>query len=181
MKPPVFKGPIEGYVVNFLTKNLWRVARTHERDDALQEAYLIYMRCCQKYPDVDTEKHFMALFKTAWVNHFTDLANKDTKVRTSSVVGLGTEADSYAQGAVGELDNSGALVTMLRQAPREVVMVVNLFLNAPQELLELATCTWAAGGRGKSTETDHVAKMLGLPQGTDPLGATKAYFGDTTN
>jgi len=84
MYKPVFVGPIEGYVVNQLKEHYWKVERTLSREEVLQEAHECFLRCCRRFPKskaYNTPQAFMALFKQAWFNQFTDLANYDTKHR----------------------------------------------------------------------------------------------------
>ncbi len=176
---PEFKGPIEGYVVNFLKKNHWRIAATHDREEALQEAYVVFLRTAARYPLVDGPAHFMSLFKRSWANEFNDLSVKATYARQMVSEHLfedGEEA-TWTRDSVGDLDNDGTLAVMVRQAPAEVVMVLNLFLSAPQELLELALSTWRKNGRYKADGDKAVAKMLGLPEGATPVTNTQKYFG----
>lgn len=172
---PEFKGPIEGFVVNFITKHAWKVARTVPREDLMQEAHVVFLRCRAKYVEVTEPKHFMALFKTAWLHHFTDLANADTAERcvySSTPDDGGVELER-----VGELRNDGELAVRLRQAPHEVKLVLQLFLNAPQEILDLALHSWRAtdkrmlnGGTGK------INKLLGLPPGCNIHQMMEEYF-----
>lgn len=180
---PEWKGPIEGFIVNFLHKNLWRVANTHTFDDAMQEAWCVFLRTAATYPTVETPQHFMALFKRSWINEFNDLSNAATAVRAEvSDVSLDSgEEEEWRQEVIGDLDNDGALAVMVRQAPREVLMVLNLFLNAPQELLDLAMAAWKKGGRKKADGDTAVERMLGLPQGTKPVTRTIDYFGSGDN
>lgn len=176
---PEFKGPIEGYVVNYITKQHWRLARTHDRDDMMQEAHVVFLRCAAKYPIIDTPQHFMALFKTAWSNHVNDLSVKATAARALVSENLFEAEDEevWLRDHAGELDNDGQLAVMLRQAPREVLMVLNLFLNAPQELLELATQAWVTSGRRRVDGNVMVGRLLGLDPEQDPLGKVHDYFG----
>jgi len=179
---PEYKGAIEGYVVNYLSRHLWKVRPLYDHEDAMQEAYEVFMRCCAKYPIIDTPQHFMALFKTAWARHFVDLAAKASEARaefSASGVRLRDgqeEEDDLIGGIVGELDNDGALAVMIRQAPEEVVMVLNLLLNAPQELLDLAMKTWRMQGRYREDGDAAIARMLGRPVGSTPMTDTHNYF-----
>jgi hypothetical protein len=53
-----------------------RVAKWMEVDDLIQDGYMIFAKCRLKYSGKITERrHFMALVKTAFNNHITDLAN----------------------------------------------------------------------------------------------------------
>lgn len=174
---PSFDGPIEGYVVNYLTKHHWRIQRTHTREDAMQEAWVVFLRVAEKYPDISEPQHFMALFKTAWANNITDLSHKATANRLELSLGSAEDEDMpTVPDTAGSLDNDGLLRIMVRQAPQEVLMVLNLFLSAPQELLDLAMSTWKAQGHLSPGGSKHVARLLGLPEGSDPIKTTEDYF-----
>lgn len=175
---PEWKGPIEGYVVNFLAREMWRVKRTHTFDEALQEAYIVFLRTAARYTMVETPEHFMALFKTSWANEFTDLSNKATAARqlVPEMVMTDEEGEQYRREVAGDLENDGMLAVMIRQAPKEVLMVLNLFLNAPQELLELAMETWRRQGKYRADGDKAVARMLGLPADSKPVTQTQDYF-----
>jgi len=179
---PEWKGPIEGYVVNFLAKSLWRVSPTHDRDDALQEAYVVFLRCAAKYPLLDTPQHFMALFKTTWTNEFNDISVKASTARKAVPLSQLTRVDEKGDDVevphdmAGATDNNGLLVQMIKEAPREVLMVLNLFLSAPTELLELASTTWREQGKHSAGGERWVEKMLGLTRGTNPIKQTEDYF-----
>lgn len=174
---PEWKGPIEGYVVNSLKREIWRIKRTHDHDDAMSEAYLVFLRCAGKYPIVDTPQHFMALFKSAWACQLIDLSKKATKAN-ALIPESNLESDEGLQHEpVGELENAGHLLVMLRQAPREVLMVLNLFLNAPTELLDLAQKAWAKQGHRGSDGNAMIARLLGTDPKEDLVGKVVEYFG----
>lgn len=179
---PAWKGPIEGYVVNFISRELWKVQATMERGDLIQEAWLVFDRVEKKYPGVDAP-HFMALFKTAWSRHFTDLANADTKQRTAMVPITARKDDEGQDMAirepVGDLENDGVLATLLRQAPREVLTVLQLFLSAPQELLEIALDSWNADSQRPGGGSARINRLLGFPTDYDAVGAVREYFNVT--
>lgn len=176
---PIFKGPIEGYVMNFLRANTWRVDRTMEHDDMMQEARVVFLYLSQKYPTIDTPQHFMALYKTAWFNRFTDLTHKDTRSRhVVSYSQNEDEGDDYIGAIAGDLSHDGALLTAIRQAPSEVQSVVSLFLNAPVELLDLASAAWRSRGHNRDHGNAMLCKMLGVKTDTDLVGMVETYFSD---
>jgi hypothetical protein len=76
---PEWKGPIEGWTVNFVNKNIWRCGPDYDMEDLVQDAFLTYMMVRDRYPEVRTPQHFMALFKRCFGNHVHALANKRTK------------------------------------------------------------------------------------------------------
>lgn len=176
---PEFIGPIQGYVVNHMRKNFWRVERTQSREDVMQEASVVFLRCKQKYQDLETPQHFMALFKRAWSNHFTDMSNADTQSRVlvPQQVQRSDDGSETIADIVGDLDNDGALAIRLRQAPPEVILVLNLFLSAPQEILDLALGSWKGRDqRCKTGGSKRICKMLGLPPELDVIKVVEEYF-----
>lgn len=175
---PEWKGPIEGYVVNCYTKKGWRTAALMERNDFMQEAYLVFLRLNHKYPRLDTPQHFMALFKTSWHRHYTDLSYADSSLRTMPLQSQLTRDDEDANTleAVGDLENSGILATMIRQAPSEIKQVLALFLHAPSELLDAASSSWKNSGHNSDCGNKMLCQALGRPEGTDVIGAVHEYF-----
>lgn len=177
-----FKGPVEGYVTKFLLKQFWRVQRTMEWCDAMQEARWVFYDVRNRYPDVE-DKHLMALFKTSWFNHFTDLATKDTRQRhivheNMLVVGEDDEAAAASRtDRIGELDNEGVFSTLIAQAPREVELVLSLLLRAPQELLDLAVGAFSSKSpASRAAGSRRINKCLGLPDDYDSIGAVEDYL-----
>jgi hypothetical protein len=131
---PNFEGPIEGWVVNGMKANYFRVENTHSREEYLQEAYLVFLRVKRKYEGkVEEPKHFMSLFKRAWTNELNDLATKATNARMLVAMPMlrSDDGDELEYEPMGELDNEGFLAVLVRQAPREVSMVLNLFCECP--------------------------------------------------
>lgn len=175
---PEFKGPIEGWVVNHLRTNYWKVGRTMAREDVLQEAYLVFLRCKQKYPKMDTPQHFMSLFKTSWSRQFINFANADTESRVLTEMPIiRTEDGDVELDVAGERDNDGYLSVLLSQAPAEVLLVLNLFLQAPQELLEIALSSWVGKDRRcRAGGSKKINQMLGLPTDLDVMQITEDYF-----
>lgn len=176
-----FEGRLRGWTVNHVSRNYWRVESTMERDDVMQESYLTFLKVKARYAGVvDEPAHFMALYKTAWTRRFTDLANADTARRveiSSDRSGPDGEArTSVEELTAGETDNDGRLAVLLRQAPREVMQVVNLFLSCPQEILDLALQSWQGDRRRSDTSSRKVCQLLGLPGGRDVIAETIDYF-----
>lgn len=179
---PRWEGLIEGYVMNTIPKNFFRVEVMMTREDYIQEAYVVFLRVKNKYEGqikADEPQHFTALFKRAWANRLNDLSNEATSIREHFVPdhnedSSGTHRESLS---VGETDNEGALAVLIRQAPREVAMVLNLFLNAPQEILDVALEPW----RGKDRRfagggSARICQLLGLDPNVDVMQRVEDYF-----
>lgn len=181
---PEWTPPFEGYVANHVRRNLWKIERTHDRDDAWQECRWVFYDCCRRYTGkAKNAAHFMALFKMALGTHWIDLAAKASKVRAEMQAFEDEDGSAvdYTQDVAGETQNLGELRTKLRQAPSEVRTVLSLFLNAPAELVELATDTWRAQNRGRKASSGgaaHLNKLLGLTLTADPVALVEAYLLD---
>lgn len=177
MYHPEFAGPVEGWMINYNTKNFWRVARSMEWEDLSQEGYLVFMRCSARYPVIDTPQHFMSLFKRAWINQFTDLANRDTDQRAEVSDFREFDGDEIVTEPIGDTNHNGDLVLMIQQAPSEVRMVLNLFINAPSEMLETALNSWnGEDRRRKDGGSRTINRLLGLPEDRDVLTLVRSYF-----
>lgn len=180
MYRPTFKGPIEGWLTNYCAANQWRTRGLAEFDDLLQDGYIVFARCAARYPELDAPEHFMALYKTAWINHFNDLSVKATRIRNESADQLsdGESERVSADSLVGESDNDGYLSVLIAEAPREVKLVLSLFLNAPSELLDAALLGWRGKDRRCRTNGSKViCRLLGLPADLDVLQMVEDHFG----
>ena len=177
---PQFKGAIEGYLVNFLRRNYWKVEASMTCEDVMQEAFIVFLRVSRKYEDVTEAKHFMSLFKTAWSNQFTNLAVADSELREFPCLSqVGAEDQEEQEGvyeAAGELDCGGAVLIALEQAPSEVKEVIRLLVSAPVELLEMIHAAWRGSGKHVGTGNNLINRALGRPHGTDSINAVRNYF-----
>lgn len=172
---PKWDGSIGGWATNHVAANLWRVRRTHDFDDLLQEAQLVFLRCAKRYPELDAPQHFMALFQRALTNKVHDLANAATKM--SAEVPEPTAPGGAPWEGAGELECDGELAVKLRQAPSEITQVLALFLNAPQELLDMALASWKSQDRRRTDGgSKQVNRCLGLPEGRDVMQEVRDYF-----
>jgi hypothetical protein len=175
-----FAGPIEGYVVNYLCREEWKVSSSMERRELISEAWLVWHKIADRYPGVEAP-HFMALFKTAWHRRFLTLAAQDSGARRTFIPMAARADDDGDELEVleppGETENEGVMLAMLRQAPREVAMVLQLFLSAPQELLETALASWQGPKEHRSDGGSlRINQLLGFEPSFDSVGAVREYF-----
>jgi hypothetical protein len=171
---PKWEGFIEGYVVNFLKKNFWRVSEYMEYQDCLQEAHCVFLRLKRKYGNMDSPRHFMALYKVSWINEFNDLSTSANKYKTRYCL-LEENEEEIDQ---VEQDNDGRLSIMMEQAPSDVKIVLQLMLTAPVEVLDMFASMWKSKGNGKEFGNKHLCEILGLPQKTDIVGKINSYFSE---
>lgn len=177
MYKPNWAGPIQGWTVRYSHQHFWRVADTMQWEDVMQEAYLVFMRCSNRYPVTDTPQHFMALYKRAWINHMNDLSNGSSNQKTEISDQVMTDDGPSTIDQVGSLDNDGYLRVLVNEAPEEVRMVLALLVNAPQELIDLAMSGWNGPDRRKKANgSQRICQMLGIPQHIDVMGMVREYF-----
>lgn len=146
--------------------------------DAMQEAYLVFMRCERKYTELKTPSQFMALFKLAWINQVNDLSRMDSKLRlcVSETQEL-EDGDQQPHELMGETDNAGFLAVLLREAPDDVRRILALMLTAPQELLDVVLAEWRGhDGRKSDGGGKRINAALGLPKDTDALALVHQYL-----
>lgn len=142
----MFTSPFEGYVHNHLKNNFWKVQRTLEYDDVMQEArmqfYVVQKRLKNNGNAIENDRHMMALFKTSWNNHFITLAHKSSKYKeqtfTSTIHPTDEDDDFNVEDLLGGIDCEALLEVKISQATGEVREVLNLIMNTPKEVLELA-------------------------------------------
>lgn len=148
-------------------------------DDAMQEARIVFLRCARKYAnEVDNAAWFMSLYKRSLSARFADLATSDTRYRsTGALMSDLYDDDAQPVEPIGELCNEGELAVMVERAPSEVREVLALLLNAPTEILELASLAWRSRGRKSAFGNAMLNRLLGRDPAHPTLEAVREYFG----
>jgi len=163
---PKFKGPIEGFVVNYLRKNMWRVSRYLEHEDLMQEARVLFLKLKERYSEVDgmNDRWFMSLFTRSFSNVITNISLKDSKA--SVEISYGTTSDesdevlTHLENLVGDVENGGWYSIILQEAPEEVKMVLSVLMNCPAEVLD--SVQKSLGVRGGSINNRVLCGLVGL-------------------
>ena len=75
---PQWEGAIEGWTINFITRNLWRTTPHHDFDDLYQDGYIYFITCKARYPEVVDPPHFMRLYQISLQNHLHTLSSERT-------------------------------------------------------------------------------------------------------
>lgn len=114
----------------FCARNAWRVVNVlGDYDDCLAKCALDFVICRQRYGGtVNSPQHFMYMY-TTWVRaEFHSLSTHDTNNRKMQE-GLSTEEIA--------IKSDAEMVAALSTASAELKSVMKIFLNAPQEMMEL--------------------------------------------
>ncbi len=158
-----WEGATEAWVRSTSSKQLWRVDGHMSYDDLIQEGYVVYMTCLQKYEHkANNQRWFMSLFMRAFTNRITDLANARTKY-----------PDALDEDVM-ELESPESMEpdAFLDLLPEELKEVAMAFINAPEELFSQLSRMWNVSGhrqRGRSTAIRQLSGTLGL-DGKDVRG-----------
>lgn len=164
---PHWDGPIEGWTIKFLRKQAWRTMPTYDFDDLYQNAYLIFLRLVDHYPNVVDEPHFQSLYQTSLYNHVNSLANKRTRKR--EVLSSGMEKDDRDE-LLALMGDDGDLAEAefkedLEDAPFRVYKVLQAVERAG---FKCPKCRRKAGKR--ETTSAMLARISGLK---DPEGLAR--------
>ena len=176
---PKFEGPIEGYVVNYMKLNFWRIQTVFTMDELMQEARITFLYLKSKYPNIDTPEWFMAVFKTAFKRKIDTWSVRDAKRRKpETCFSDAFDGDSEIESLVVGVDhNYGFLAVMIEEAPEEVLSVLSLMLNCPRELFDLMIDMWRSKGKKKEHGNEFLCEVLGYDsEKVDLVKAVKEYF-----
>jgi len=162
-----FKGPIEGFVVNYIQKHLWRVNRLVDVDDLMVDAQRLYFECFDRYITkgrVDNPKWFMALFKVSFINYFNAISNEVTKQKgIRNFTELSNEdsdfsLDDYIKGFDS---NWGELIIKVAESPPEVKEVLAVLLEMPLEDVLALDKEWKDTGKRNVDGNEYICSLLG--------------------
>lgn len=130
---PIWDGAVKNWAAKHIRENQWRCDSIHGFDDLMQDAYLWFVKICDRYPRVSDPRHFMSLYKTTLRNKLHDHARY---VQRKRVVHEDTDSDiseCFAE-RVGELTNGGFLSALLARAPEQVKRALTLVTQNPAVL-----------------------------------------------
>lgn len=135
---------LRGWIVNTAKRNHWRVAAWYDLEDLIQDGYVCYAKCNQRYGHVRDQAHFMALVKTTYIHHITDLANNrtnclETLVDTSHArrkavsknyrLNEYEDANDMLSRLAGGVHPDAEFVAMLHSLPKELKLLLTCLLN----------------------------------------------------
>lgn len=146
---------IRGWIVTTARKNYWRVASWYDLEDLIQDGYVCYARCNQRYGHVRDQAHFMALVKTTYIHHITDLANE----RSRAVASVGMDPEVLNAVAPPTMPD-GEFVALFHSLPKELKQLVSVLLDDAKSIPYLKQAT---GNR--ETNNEYLCRLIGL----DPL------------
>jgi len=186
---------MRGWIVNTALKEHWRVEQLTEVDDLIQDGYLCYAKCRNRYigkktshtylppkhPTKDNLRHFQSLVKTAFMNHIFTLAAKHKGVNVYAVSQV-KKQETTADNAVWDKflpqqPEQASLFSLVANAPEEIKQLVTLLVSDGLDLLKFERRR--KGRRAlRETNNEFYCRILGIdPANTDMVGKLRDYFG----
>jgi hypothetical protein len=126
------------------------VKKGYEFEDMLQEAKLIFCRCKNNYSGKkDNKKHFMKYYKISLYNRLHDLFlrsyGKGNRFKWDGIDNC-VSLEEYDPGDACFL---GDFAIKLREAPKDIIKVLDIIFKAPEEMLEALGLTSKQKDRSK--------------------------------
>ena len=182
---PRYDGVIEGWVVNYLKKNFWRVRRCMEYEDIKQESFVIFLKVKKQYRNVvDNDKWFMSLYKTSFINSFIDISSINTNMSCLTLIECELNrmeseyaGDEYQATLIGDLDNDGMMELSLKHAPERIRQIIFILCGKPNRTYEMLICKWVKLNKKKVYGNQMLCEMLGEDcNKVDLVKEVKEYF-----
>lgn len=140
---------VRGFIASTARKEHWRVASWYDFDDLMQDGYVVYCKCRDKYrtpargdrgaqyksrdrdmTPKEEQRQFMAFFQRAYYNYIYSLAskhNRATELPVSQMVRPGEdEASDPWESIVSDQEGDAPLVELLASMPAELRQLVEL-------------------------------------------------------
>jgi DNA-directed RNA polymerase specialized sigma24 family protein len=163
---------MRGWIVNTARKSYWRVAGWYDLDDLIQDGYICYLKCHEKYPAELNRRNFMALVQRTFQNHINKLA-----ITKSRQLDAPLDSLSLAESVEDHLDALSlpdheeqmfnVLVSELPEKFRELVRILmkdhELAMSRPQST-------------GPETRNAWLCRIAGIDPGTDVEGVFREHF-----
>ena len=173
---------VEPYLRKVADRVLWRIEPLgYTEEDFIQEAFFIYKKCLARYGTVLAPNGKLSpLFRVSINNFVTDLSHDSTK--GNSFLDNGRDvSDLFGEELFDKTDN-GYLNILIREAPKEVLEVVNLFFNTPAELLDEVRGFLGAKHSKGFKSNKFLCKMLGYNRAkVNLVELTKNYFSNAND
>jgi len=168
---------MRGWIVNHAKRNYWRVASWYDIEDLIQDGFVCYCKCLERYGHLLEQRHFMALVKITFINHIHDLSSQSSKNPSVHTAPISDVMRADCENVNEALDELAAPVpeeatfrVLLGQLPRELKELVNTLLNDVQ-LPEFERLP-------RETTNEWLCRLAGLPsKRVDVETELKRHFG----
>lgn len=178
----------EIWLRRYAVKNSWKVSHfAYEIDDLIQDGYLSWYICADRYNQVTDYRHMCSLFKMTFTNRIRELSmtDKDNKFNFMLEGGLSDLVDPSMQGLSESwildkvcghyMQTTGSVGQIISDAVEPVKTVLRFLVSAEGIAVMRRPFRLRLDGRRETTNF-RIYRALGLePQG-DLMGLTKSYI-----
>lgn len=124
---------LKGWIINHAKRNYWRVASWYDLDDLIQDGFVCYCRCLEKYGHIQVQRHFTALVVATFTNHIHDLAAKKTRSAEMSISEYAAadciDTSEALENLAGVEHEEQTLATLIAQLPAELHELIKVLAN----------------------------------------------------
>ena len=115
-----------GYTRKWCAQHQWRLKTGGDEEDLFQEAWLVFRRVVETYPEVTSRRHLMRLYQTSLFRETHDLASREWVVQElDDETGEPVDPDSFVGPGLEDLE----LAVRCLCAPVAVVEVLSTILS----------------------------------------------------
>lgn len=128
---------LHNWIIKTARKNFWKVSGYCDVEDLIQDGFVCYSKCNQRYPADLEQRHFMALVQTTFLNHIkTVSAMRHRKVDWPVSVRpqAGTDPDIVLNKLGGIVDEEQTLGAILAKLPSELKELVTILANDAKDI-----------------------------------------------
>lgn len=170
-----------GWIHAYARRNFWRVSSWYELKDLVQDGYLHYYRCVDRYSAVvENRRHFMALFKRVYSVHIITLSNHRTQLTevpfaSMAVAVDGQDTEYRVEEVLGAVSESATGWVLIREAPKEIRAVLSLF--SMDSMLSRVCQPHKSDGTVRETTNEWLCRLCGYdPTKINLRGQVEAYL-----
>lgn len=162
-----FDKGMRGWIIQHARRNYWRVASSMDLDDLIQEGFVTYARCRDRY-DVEEKGHFMSLVKMAVTNHTTILAKQQSRLHEVAVSQLATpgQEDAFFEKRLGGELSEADMNLVLAQAPDAIKRLMAIVTSESGRRM-MCKPAWRTRDGVRATNNDRLCRLLGISEQID--------------
>lgn len=193
---------VRGWIHNAARKHFWRVADWYDLDDLVQDGYVCYYKCHQRYvveqqpwrsrdpskyrplprenPTSEDRRRLMSRVKMAFLNHVSTLAKQRRDLPETAASQLAVEGEAVD----GVLDRLGSAVSeeasaalLLRQLPSELVQLAQALAQDGADVLTTLRHRMRRHSQ-RETTNEYYCRLLGLDPSVDIRAMLRQHFAD---
>ena len=164
------------WIYSFSKKNYWKVAGLIDFDDMIQEGYVAFYYCKNRYGNIDPP-HLMAMLKLCFYQFVVDTAKKRTGL--AEVHPLDNYSEDQTEESVWDklfgVDELQSIQTLISEAPVLVRKVLALFTN-DKKLEELRKPYERFENKTRETTNSRLCRLIGLDNNVDLVAMVREYL-----